>query len=503
MASLITHGDLDAPGPALTSRLYVRPVMSPHEFLAAECVPQDEWLVDLLHRAFHRMFEGDGQQPPAAPSVRIVNLSIGDPQRVFVRRLSPLAKLLDWLAYRYNLLVLVSAGNHDATTTVSAAALNDEAELARHVLAAARDASLRRRLLSPAEAVNVLTVGATHADSWTGTIPDSVIDAAEPGLPAVYGAVGAGHRRSVKPEILLPGGRGLYQRPLPGATGDVALKPAVTTATGPGLRVAAPEARGGAGATAYTHGTSNATALATRASAMVMRQLETHQPADGDNPFPTAQYHPVLTKALLVHAASWGAAEATPRRAFDDGLSRTEITQLLGYGPLDATRLAVASRNRATLLAAGTITGDQRHSYRFPLPMGLRATTDWRRLTITLSWLSPVNTRTQRHRSARLRVEPPTEPLQLTRAEADHNRVRQGTVQHELLDGDRAGIYADGSDLVLEVDCRLDNGAKPPMPVRYGLVVSLEVALSVQTDVHAQVQQRLTAAQQARIRPSR
>ncbi len=159
MASLITHGDLDAPGPALTSRLYVRPVMSPHEFLAAECVPQDEWLVDLLHRAFHRMFEGDGQQPPAAPSVRIVNLSIGDPQRVFVRRLSPLAKLLDWLAYRYNLLVLVSAGNHDATTTVSAAALNDEAELARHVLAAARDASLRRRLLSPAEAVNVLTVG--------------------------------------------------------------------------------------------------------------------------------------------------------------------------------------------------------------------------------------------------------------------------------------------------------------------------------------------------------
>ncbi len=105
MASLITHGDLDAPGPALPSRLFVRPILRPHPFLDAECVPEDELLVDLLHRAFHRMFEGDGQQPAAAPSVRIVNLSIGDPRRVFVCRLSPLAS--SW------------TGSHTATTCSS------------------------------------------------------------------------------------------------------------------------------------------------------------------------------------------------------------------------------------------------------------------------------------------------------------------------------------------------------------------------------------------------
>jgi len=278
MASLITHGDLDAPGPPLPSRLYVRPLLGPHPFYPdAECVPDDELLVDLLHRAFHRMFKVDGQQPPAAPSVRIVNLSIGDPARVFVRRLSPLAKLLDWFAYHYNLLILVSAGNHDARTTVPAAALDDPAALSRHLLADSRGTALHRRLLSPAEAVNVLTVGATHADSWSGTVPGTVLDAAEPDLPAPYGAVGAGHRRSVKPDILLPGGRGLYLRPPPGLTGDVDLTPVPAAVTGPGHRVAAPDPRGGAGATAYTYGTSDATALATRASAMVMRQLEQQQ----------------------------------------------------------------------------------------------------------------------------------------------------------------------------------------------------------------------------------
>ena len=58
------------------------------------------------------MFEGDGDDPPTAPSVRVVNLSIGDPARTFVRRLSPLAKLVDWLGHKYNVVVVVSAGNH-------------------------------------------------------------------------------------------------------------------------------------------------------------------------------------------------------------------------------------------------------------------------------------------------------------------------------------------------------------------------------------------------------
>ena len=126
MASLISHGDLNAPRRPLSTPIYVRPILEPHPFDgAAETVARDELLVDLIHRTFRRMFEGDGDRPAAAPSVRIVNLSIGDPARTFARRMSPLAKLLDWIAHTYNLVVLVSAGNHPITAAVPAETLDD------------------------------------------------------------------------------------------------------------------------------------------------------------------------------------------------------------------------------------------------------------------------------------------------------------------------------------------------------------------------------------------
>jgi hypothetical protein len=166
MASLIAHGDLNAPRQPLSAPIYLRPVLEPHPLQPdTETVVRDELLVDLLHRAFHRIFEGDGAQAPTAPSVRIVNLSIGDPARVFDRRISPLAKLLDWVAHRYNLVVLVSAGNHPITTSIPAAALEDPAALRHAITNSTYQRARQRRLLSPAEAVNVVTVAALHTDA--------------------------------------------------------------------------------------------------------------------------------------------------------------------------------------------------------------------------------------------------------------------------------------------------------------------------------------------------
>ncbi len=91
MASLICHGDLNAPGESTQRRVYVRPIMQPHPFSGqGETVLRDRLLVDLIHEAFRRLFERHGQHDPAALSVRIVNLSIGDPPiQMFVRRISP------------------------------------------------------------------------------------------------------------------------------------------------------------------------------------------------------------------------------------------------------------------------------------------------------------------------------------------------------------------------------------------------------------------------------
>src|SRR5262249_34950077 len=109
MASLIIHGDLSAPGKPLERPLYVRPIMRPHEIASgSEQVLPNRLFTDLLHQAVRRIVEGEGGREPAARSVRIVNLSIGAQARTLVRRMSPVGRLLDWLAYSYNLLFVVS-----------------------------------------------------------------------------------------------------------------------------------------------------------------------------------------------------------------------------------------------------------------------------------------------------------------------------------------------------------------------------------------------------------
>lgn len=500
MASLICHGDLAESREPLSTPLYVRPIMEPHPFYESEVILQDHLLVDLIHRAFHRMFEGDGDHPPAAPSVRIINLSLGDPSRIFARRMSPLAKMLDWLALKYNVLIFVSAGNHPTHPQVPLDVVDSPLEFRRAVLKESFARARHRRLLSPAEAVNALTIGALHADSHSVAFPDTVLDATDFGMPAGYSAIGFGHRRSVKPEVLLPGGRKLFLRPTASSGGAATLAEAQHSATGPGLLVAAPDRRGGAHGTAYSVGTSNATALATRAANEVFDLLADLRQSAGEGfPIPDAQYDPVLTKALIVHSAQWGTLANKFREVLnlDPRKARREITQLLGYGPIDPMRLGTGARTRAVLIGAGSIGKNERQTFSFPLPPTLAATTDWRRLTVTLAWLSPINPRSQVHRMARLLFHSNEALVGVTRREADHNAVRRGTVQHEVFEGHDAVAFVQGDAIVIEVDCRIDAGALNA-PVRFGIAASLEMAATVQADIHLQVQQQLRIQLQQR-----
>ena len=506
MASLILHGDLSAPGPPLGTQLYVRPVLEPHEhFDTKEIAPRDELLVDLLHRAFRRMFEGDGEHPPVAQSVRIVNLSIGDPARVFTNRMSPLAKLLDWVTHNYNVLVLVSAGNHPAVRPiVGSDVLASPDTVTAQALRSIHDSTRQRRLLAPAEAINVLTVGALNRDAAPlGELPDTVLDVLPEGAPAPYSAVGFGYRRSVKPEILLPGGRTLYVRPPPDAPAAIELSQAPTAAAGPGLRVAAPGPAGALNGTAFGHGTSHATALATRAANEIIEILEELTESTDGFPFPGPEYHPVLAKTLLVHAAGWGDLRNTLPEML--GLSgtqrRRQLTQMLGYGPVSLDRLGTAARVRPLLIGAGSIRHDDRHTFRMPLPDALRATVDWRRLTVTLGWFSPINARSQRHRVARLRVDAHdhTSTLGVAAVEADHNAIYKGTVQHQTLEGTSAAAFVKGDELHLSIDCHADAGPFNSA-IRYGLAVSLEVAATSQIDLEAQMRALIVTRSRAQTR---
>lgn len=503
MASLIAHGDLSDPGAAIGQPIYVRPILQPHDVLADhEVVPRDVLLVDLVRRAFHRMFEGDGEHGPSSPSVRVVNLSVGDPARVFVRRMSPLARLLDWLAHEYNLVIVVSGGNHATVgPVVDAESLTDPSLSRPMAMRSLHERARERRLLSPAEGINVVTVGALHQDGVVMDLPDTVVDVILPGTPASYSPVGFGFRRSVKPDVLLPGGRQVFRAPPPGAAGAVEIEVAQTIATGPGICAAAPGVTGEIDYASFTCGTSNAAALATRTVSNIFDVLEALDANDQEFPFPDPQYFPVLARTLLVHSAGWHdlREEMNEALGLSGSATRRQLTQVLGYGPVRPERVATSDRVRVVLIGAASIGKDQRHAYRFPLPPVLSASKEWRRLTISLGWLSPLNMRSQKYRMARLAFTPPRDELALTPTEADHNAVVKGTIQHQVLEGDAAVAFVDGAALAIDVDCRVDAGSIAG-PVRYALAASLEVSAAVSVDLHEQVRSQLRAAVRERAR---
>ena len=290
MASLICHDDLEVGGTAIARPVYVRPIMQPRRWFDGrfvEAVPEDVLPVDLVHRAVVRLFDGEGGEPPSAPEVRVVNLSIGDPARPLDREMSGWARLLDWLSWKYDVLFVVSAGNHLqelslAAPNSSVRALPAEARQ-RLVISTVAEDTRHRRLLSPAETLNGVTVGAVHADG-SGPGVGQLVDPVGIGLPSVISAHGPGYRRAIKPEIQLPGGRQLVSEDPAPPVGIPVLRPDLSTRE-PGQRVATPGAAGMLTATHHTRGTSNAAAVGTRGAYFFYELLETlrAQP-DGEIP---------------------------------------------------------------------------------------------------------------------------------------------------------------------------------------------------------------------------
>ncbi len=511
MASLIIHGDLNDPGPALSTPLLAHPVLVPDQLqIDRETTPRGQLFVDVIHAAFQRLVGGDS---PVGKSIRIVNLSIGEPARAFIRRMSPLARLVDHLMVTHNVLVIVSAGNYPlgrshvpgVKLAVPGSVLaGDQEDLDQAVRTALYDTARHRGLLAPAEAINAVTVGAIHEDGANGDIPDTAIDPQLRGSIAAYSPTGFGYRRSPKPDLHNLGGRALAVRPIGHADDDteLVLEQAETRVRGPGIRVAAPGVGPGAGNFAYTYGTSNSAALTTRVAAQTEEQLRQLTSQQDEWDFPDAEYHSVLVKTLLVHATSWPdeALRWADQLDIPGSSRRRALTQMLGFGVLDPVRVIAATQTRACVIGAGAIRKDQRHSFRFPLPPSLSDFVGWRRLTVTLAWFSPIMPRTQQYRVAHLSFGSPRDDLKVRPIQADHNANGKGTVLHEVLVGERAAGYTQEDELAIDVDCRVRVG-RLEEPVRFGLAATLEVGQDVAIDVHEEIRQRLREqARAARVR---
>ncbi len=485
MASLICHGDLSqsqADPSSLTRMIYVRPVMQPNQ-QGKEMIPSEYFQEDIIERAVREMFEGDS---PEAPDVRVINLSIGNIDQLYLHEMSPWARLLDWLSFKYKVLFVVSAGNYaDSIQRIGSSDSDDRQRVLRGI-----DKNQRNhRLLSPAESMNALTVGALQGDA-SGNLPRSVADfdpIKDMKLPAPYSRIGPGYRSAIKPEVFIQGGRLLYRQE---PTNTNSISPVINN-NPPGVQVAYPGARPGQlSNTAYEAGTSHATAIVSHGAGHIFEMLEdirvNYDGVLGSN------FDAILIKTLLVHSASHGEnsnSYAHLKNSTNSGKFKKYLSRYLGYGNISIERVLECTRTRATAIGCGHIRDRQRHRVTFPLPMS-SSIQSYLRLTVTLAWFSSINPHNIGLRRAKLFFE--GDELSgihgHVRRETDWQQVRKGTVQHEIFELGKNNLQKDSLELFIQ--CAADAGTLDD-EIPYGLAVTLEIAEQETLDLYQVVKENI------------
>ena len=514
MASLILHGDLDNKQKSTLARpIYIRPIMKLGSHLnQGEFLPDDVLPVDLIHRAVLRMKVGEGGNAPVAPNVKIINFSIGDSFRPFFNNLSSWAKLLDWLSYEYDVLFIISAGNFSDDIVLDIPAdkfdnLSSE-EIQKLALVEIVKTNFNRKILTPAESINSLTVGASHFDySELSELYQRKNLITDETILSPISRIGFGFRKSIKPEILMPGGRKLYRKiPIQNIQGKTVLRieSFPFTAQPPGNKSALPGNIGQLDKVGYLCGTSNSAALTTRLAAQLYEVLVGLGNEDVKNTI-HPDFHTVVIKSLLVHSASWSNAsdyllniiKNLPGSATNT--SKKNLLPYLGYGNVDSERILYCTEKRVTIIGYGELREDKAHLYKYPLPPSLSTGQIDKRLTITLSYISPLNFKTRQYRKALLFFDnlKHNNYVDLERSYYDFRTSQLGTVQHDILVGDKADVFVDGDFLNIKINCRGDASGLGKLPVKYGLSVTLEVKESSDIKIYEEIKQRV----QTRIKP--
>lgn len=497
MASLVCHGELDAQEEPLTRPVYFRPIMKPDpdDFVnnsPCEIIPKEYFMEDLIERSVRRMFEGDSNVPAVAPTIKVINLSIADSSKMFFNQLSSCAKLLDWLSYKYQVLFCVSAGNINTDIDLQKSinelrALSND-ELSTLTMLKINEDIRNRKMLSPSDSVNSITLGSIHADRATADNIGNRFDILpSQDLPSPISAHGLGYKNSIKPELYIFGGRQLYDAKDNNRyrVSDSGLAPGQGVAT-------SPSTGGEINRCVYTRGTSNSTALATRSVAQIYEMLNSL--ISENNLLIDESNIAVILKTLLVHGSSWTEGHTILENILKTDNSRQlkkTIARYLGFGVPNIHRVLECTSQRATAIGFGKIKKDDKHDFRFPLPPCLSGINEMRRLTITLAWFSPINPANRKYRKANLSVEPPKNDIGVDRINADWQQVKNGTVQHEVLEGNKVVSYQDDDFLKISVVCREDAESLDE-EVPYGLAVTLETGEHIDLPIYEEIEARIS-----------
>ena len=475
MASLVIHGDLNDPErQAIERSVYFRPILQP--YFDNETYLDGELIVDLIHRSIKRMMEGEAGEPPAANSVRVVNLSIGDSTRQYLNSVSPLAKLLDWLSYKYRILFIVSSGNNlrpcflgiqsEDFTNITLE------QRTRVVVNAIKGNNRNLRLFSPSESINALTVGALFSDFYDDTEQMPGVYPVVDGIPHPVAALGPGVKRMIKPDIFVPGGR-LRTLGL-GAEGELLW--AQYRSGGPGCKVAYPKSSQPLRGEGFTVGTSAAAALTSHAAAHFYEVLENVFLDSGEDGIPDG-FEAVMLKAMLVHGADWQSLDSAIEFYYD--VNYQQADRWFGYGVPDFARVRYCTDSRVTGIGYGELKNNHGQEFKFPLPVNFASQSIYRKLIVTLAYFSPIAPGRQEYRKAQVWFtrEGDTKRLVPERENTDWQGVLRGTVQHEIFTGCDPIPWGADDEIIIKVNCKqgsLTGAIGSSVP--YAIFVTAEVA---------------------------
>lgn len=498
MASLIVHGDRNVDTRRLMRRVHVIPVLG-----ADDAFPGDRLIVDMIYQAVLSMREGN---EPSAPDVVIVNLSLGNARKPFHGQMSAWARLLDRLSYQYGVLFIVSAGNHSGQFPIPEYTTLNQFESAAGdhrataTLSALRQLISERRLLSPAESINSVTVGAANLDAVSAANRAMKTAMSIDPFPSLTtsnpsSALGPGFANSVKPDVLTQGAKEHLRFVASGSA--ISVKPS-GAARAHGLKVAAPPRNGAECVEHYTDGTSAAAALTSRTCHLIHDALEeTYGEMFG---LLSHMQRSILLKALLVHTAAWPEVTAELiKRVLGPVSNRQHVRQkdnirrFLGYGLVDTDAALACTDDRATFWASGTLPREQAVTIQVPVPVCMNGQGRPHALKATLAWFTPVLPGRQIYRAVRLALLEAADFASLrvraANTQPDQNQSNRGTVISRRWEGVRAPVVGEDHFVTLTIQRQPEQGSVIDEPIPFAVAVTLTMPgeLRIYEQVRARV----------------
>lgn len=488
MASLMIHGDRNTNKPPLP---LPRQIVHIPVFDSEDKFPRDRLVVDVVYQALTSLITNENDY---CKNILIVNFSLGIDNYRFYGRISPLARLIDYFSAKYGILCVVSAGNIvepfdvpllERTTDIKALSSD---KCSKAILSAIDNLKGQRRLLSPAETVNGLTVGALNSDlireEERGDGKSRTLPRIDPyyniAMSNPTSALGPGFANAVKPDILMAGSKEILElRP----EGSIFAAYPVSANKNAGVKVATSKP-GIENAVGWTGGTSVAAALASRTAHRIHDALEEAY-QNGFTDIPQKQ-RAALLKALLVHSARWPQATRDfikdivgPSGKNKHVQQKDNIRRYIGYGVVDEDFAVSCAADRATFWTTGTIGREKRVKVLLPIPSCLGQARD-RRIVATLAWFTPINVRRSAYRSVRLELQEPKDiktklAVDPSGKQPDANQVKRGTVISRSWEGDEAAVIDEKNVIEIYIQRQEDSGITIDEEVAFGLALTIEM----------------------------